>query len=160
MIISYRSDYLPILIDWRMIELLFPIIRRLHPKILLHKVNSGQAPFTNEDIMKTGNPAMINIVRKILMCVRSLRTHIRRFRTDIRKLLTENMKMKNQQRGFKRWLLRKKCREPFTLHFLSVNCLVSVLYMGEGWFRPFTTLHCPSPDWSPAFVGCRLIVSR
>ena len=45
MIISYRSDYLPILIDWRMIELLFPIIRRLHPKILLHKVNSGQAPF-------------------------------------------------------------------------------------------------------------------
>ncbi len=51
------------------------------------------------------------------MCVRSLRTHIRRFRTDIRKLLTENMKMKNQQRGFKRWLLRKKCREPFTLHF-------------------------------------------
>ena len=128
-----------------MIELLFPIIRRLHPKILLHKVNSGQAPFTNEDIMKTGNPAMINIVRKILMCVRSLRTHIRRFRTDIRKLLTENMKMKNQQRGFKRWLLRKKCREPFTLHFLNVSCLVSAFYMGEGLFRPFTTLHCPSP---------------
>ena len=143
-----------------MIELLFPIIRRLHPKILLHKVNSGQAPFTNEDIMKTGNPAMINIVRKILMCVRSLRTHIRRFRTDIRKLLTENMKMKNQQRSFKRWLLRKKCREPFTLHFLSVSCLVSVFYMGEGVSRPFTTLHCPSPHRSPAFVGCRLIVSR
>ena len=36
------------------------------------------------------------------MCVRSLRTHIRRFRTDIRKLLTENMKMENQQRGYKR----------------------------------------------------------
>ena len=48
------------------------------------------------------NPAMINIVRKILMLARRLRTHIRRLRTDIRKLLTENMKMKNQQRGYKR----------------------------------------------------------
>ena len=27
--------------------------------------------------------------------------------------------------------------------------------MGEGLSQPFTTLHCPSPHWSPAFVGCR-----
>ena len=27
--------------------------------------------------------------------------------------------------------------------------------MGEGLSQPFTTLHCPSPYWSPAFVGCR-----
>ena len=113
------------------------------------RLNKWQAPFTNEDIMKTGNPAMINIVRNLLMCIRRLRTHIRRFRTDIRKLLTENMKMKNQQRGFKRWLLRKKCREPFTLHFLSVNCLVSVFYMGEGLSQPFTTLHYPSLPFTP-----------
>ena len=27
--------------------------------------------------------------------------------------------------------------------------------MGEGLSQPFTTLHRPSPHWSPAFVGCR-----
>ena len=89
------------------------------------------------------------------MLVRRLRTHIRRFRTDIRKLLTEHTKMKNLQRGYKRQIIWQKSRKPFTLHFLSVSCLVSVFYIGEGLSQPFTTLHCPSPHWSPAFVGCR-----
>ena len=103
------------------------------PKIHRVILNKWQAPFTNEDIMKTGNPAMINIVRKIMMCVRRLRTHIRRFRTHIRKLLTENMKMKNQQRGFKRWLLRKKCREPFTLHSSNLLNPNGLCGNSEGW---------------------------
>ena len=89
------------------------------------------------------------------MLVRRLRTHIRRFRMHIRKLLTENMKMENLQRGYKRQIIWQKSRKPFTLHFLGVSCLVSVFYMGEGLSQPFTTLHCPSPHWSPAFVGCR-----
>ena len=112
-----------------MIELLFPIIRRLHPKILLHKVNSGQAPFTNEDIMKTGNPAMINIVRNLLMCVRRLRTHIRRFRTDIRKLLTE--KHEDEESATRLQKMAFKEEMPRTLHPSLFECKlfsVSVLY--------------------------------
>ena len=107
-------------------------------------LNSGQAPFTNEDMMKSGILLRKYSPKDFDARPKASDAH-QKVSDGHQKAADGNMKMKNQQRGFKRWLLRKKCREPFTLHFLSVNCLVSVFYMGEGVFRPFTTLHCPSP---------------